>query len=292
MSQFGRVCVAVVFFLIIGLAAISVLGQKASGTFTSVGGTIGADHAVDAAKDGAPDQPKPPPVEETPRRIIYTASATLVVEDFDRSDENLRGLIKEHANVFISHSKVNGSRGSPRSGSWTIRVPADQLEAFFDEVGKLGEVHERALDSQDITEQYHDRESRLKNKVARQEALRQMLKESTAKKEDYLAVDRELNQVTQDIEADLGQLRLWRSLSDLATVHLTVRERKDYVPPTAPAFGTTIGRTFSGSVDLLVSLGKGVVLVVVALVPWLPVMAAFVPVWLLIKRAVTVKSTT
>lgn len=288
MNNFGRIAVGCVFLGIIGLAAISTLGEKASGTFTSVGARIGDAGAENEPKGGGADQAKPPDprpeAEDIPRKIIYTAKATLVVGDFDRSDEELRRLIKDHRKAFIARSSVHGSPGSPRTGSWTIRVPADQLETFFDQVGALGEVHERSLDSQDITEQYFDRENRLKNKLARQEALRKMLTESTAKKEDYLAVDRELNQVTQDIEADQGQLRLWRSLSALATVNLTVRERKDYVPPTAPSFGTTIARTFFASVDALLSFGRLLVLVVVALAPWVPLLALLASLGLILIR--------
>jgi hypothetical protein len=40
-----------------------------------------------------------------------------------------------------------------------------------------------------------------------------------------------------------------------------------------PDFSSTIGRTFQGSLDALVLFGKGIVLMVVALAPWLVVLA-------------------
>jgi hypothetical protein len=53
----------------------------------------------------------------------------------------------------------------------------------------------------------------------------------------------------------------------------------------APDFGTSVGRTFQGSVDLLASFGRGVVLTVVALAPWLAVLAVLaVPTFLLWRR--------
>jgi hypothetical protein len=299
MSAFVKGVGIVTLFVVIGLAAISTLGKNASGTFSSVGQSIGSSGSSAVArnekkaepKEAAPKQPEAPePEDEVQRRIIYTARATLAVEDFEQSNDALRRLVREHKKAFIANSHTSGSPGVRRTGNWTIRVPAEQLESFFDEVGKLGEVHERALDSQDITEQYYDRENRLKNKLARQEALRQMLKQSTARKEDYLAVDRELNQMTQDIEADLGQLRLWRSLSDLATVHLTVRERHDYVPPQSLPFGATVARTFSGSLDALLAVGRALVLIIVALAPWLPIIALVAPPLYLILRRTSEKT--
>jgi hypothetical protein len=163
-------------------------------------------------------------------------------------------------------------------------VPADELEGFMDDVAVLGELHERSLDSDDVTDRYYDRENRMKNKLARQESLRERLKsKATDRDENWLAVDRELNQVTQDIEADKAQLQRWAKDSEMATVYLSVRERKDYVPTTAPAFGTTISRTFSGSVELLTGFGKGLVLIAVALAPWLPLIV--LPFYILIRRA-------
>src|SRR5262249_9381319 len=48
---------------------------------------------------------------------------------------------------------------------------------------------------------------------------------------------------------------------------------KDYTPPVNPTFGTQIGRTFRESIALLTSFGKGIVLIVVAVAPWLPLAA-------------------
>ena len=51
------------------------------------------------------------------------------------------------------------------------------------------------------------------------------------------------------------------------------------------AIETSVGRTFGDSVDLLADFGKGLLLFVIALAPWLPVIAVTViPGWLLLRR--------
>ena len=71
----------------------------------------------------------------------------------------------------------------------------------------------------------------------------------------------------------------------MATYDITIQERKGYVPPEAPNFDTRLGRTWGNSVDALRTFGQIVVLVIVALVPWLPVVAVVVaPLWLLGRR--------
>jgi hypothetical protein len=235
--------------------------------------------AAEAAKQDAKD------AQAVQRKIIFNAHATLIVESFDGVEKKLEDVIHDHKGAYKSKAEVNGSPGYRRSGTWTIRVPAEQLDAFMDEISKIGELQQRSLDSDDITDKYYDLENRIKNLKVREEGLRKLLERTSGKLEELLAVDRELSKVRGEIEVAEGQLKRWAKLSELATLVLKVTERKDYVPPTSPSFGTTISRTFSGSLDGLVSFLQLIVLIVVALVPWVPVIAAVVvPIWILLRR--------
>jgi hypothetical protein len=78
---------------------------------------------------------------------------------------------------------------------------------------------------------------------------------------------------------------MWDNLVALATVNVSLRERKGYVPPESPSFGKSIARTFSGSLDMLSAFGQTIVLVGVALAPWLPVIAIVaIGGWLFFRR--------
>jgi hypothetical protein len=50
--------------------------------------------------------------------------------------------------------------GSPRSGTWTVRVPTKHFSDFVQETLKLGEVRNCTTNSQDITDAYHDKAAR------------------------------------------------------------------------------------------------------------------------------------
>src|SRR5262249_27737277 len=113
------------------------------------------------------------------------------------------------------------------------------------------------------------------------------LEKSTGKLEDILAVEKELTRVRGEIERFQGRRQYLEKLSALTTVTVTIHERKNYVPDKsqAPAFGTTVARTFEGSLDVLASFGKGLVLLIVALVPWLVVLVLLgVPAVLMWRR--------
>jgi hypothetical protein len=101
---------------------------------------------------------------------------------------------------------------------------------------------------------------------------------------EHLTIERELNRVRGEIDQAEGRMRMLSSLSTLATIDVTLREVKDYVP--SQGFAAQIGGTFSGSLDALTQVGKFLLLALVALVPWLPVIAVIViPTWLIARRA-------
>ena len=285
-------------FICVPLASVLLLsgcGQQAKTPFkqvrSEVGSTDGRDRAQEPqakAPDGqsplAKEGPGGAPAAELPRKIIYTAEVHLLVEDLDESEKLLTVLLSDHKG-FIAQMEITGTKGSSRTGRWKVRIPVSQFDGFIAAVARLGELQRHSRDSKDVTEEYYDLEARIKNKQIEEERLTEHLKKSTGNLEDILDVERELSRVRGEIEQMQGRLKLLANLTELTTVTVVMHERKGYVPPPEPEFGTAVSRTLDSSVDLLVNFGKGVVLFLVALVPWLPLLAlVIVPLWLLARR--------
>ncbi len=221
--------------------------------------------------------------EQQPRKIIYTATIDLVVEQFDNVEEELASLVKEQ-HGYLARSDVRGTPGSPRSGSWTLRVPVEHFTQVVAALGKLGELRQSKTDSDDVTDRYYDLKAHIKNDLAGEEAL-QKLQAKADKVEDIRILERDLRDLRGKIEEQQTRLQRWDKDVAMSTINLQVHDRKDYVPTTTPTFGTSIGRTFQGSIDALLTFGRGIVLVAVAMAPWLAVLAVpAVPGWWLIRR--------
>src|SRR5262249_52875363 len=186
------------------------------------------------------------PDEKLPRKIVYTADVRVIVEDFETAEAELKKLLKDH-HGFVAKSEVSGSAGSPRSGTWKLRVPVDEFESFVQAAAELGVPQKNSIDSQDVTEEYYDLDSRIKNKKVEEERLRKHLDQSTGKLDEILAVERELSRVRGEIEQQEGRLRMLANLTSLTTVAVTIQEIKNYVPPQAPTFAANIANTFSTS---------------------------------------------
>jgi hypothetical protein len=234
--------------------------------------------------EGKGGEDQSPASEKMPRKIVYTAEVQVIVEDFPAADAVLKKLLKEH-HGFVAKSELSGSAGEPRIGTWKLRVPVDEFEDFVQAVAGLGVPQKNSTDSQDVTEEYYDLDTRIKNKKVEEERLRKHLDQSTGKLDEILAVERELSRVRGEIEQQEGRLRLLANLAALTSVTVTIQEIKNYVPPQTPTFAARVINTFFNSLLLLVVFGCGVVLVAVALAPWLAaLLVVAVPVWLIVRH--------
>ncbi|MGL4736778.1 MAG: DUF4349 domain-containing protein, partial [Cellulosilyticaceae bacterium] len=87
--------------------------------------------------------------------------------------------------------------------------------------------------------------------------------------DELFKIEQELANVNYEIETLKGTLGKYDSLIDYSTIQINVSEVELYQNlPKAEDFGAKITSTFKESLRSLVELGKGVVLIVVALAPY------------------------
>ncbi len=268
--------------VLLGLAAIS--STFSSGCAADMDpssqapSAAGSAPAKSPAEDRAAGKARAPAV---PRKIIYDARVELLVDSLTTAEQAVLKLIKEHGG-FLAESDQSSVTSTQRRATWRVRVPVDQFDKFLAAVTSLGELRRNHVGSQDVTEEFFDIEARVRNKQEEEKRLLRHLSESTGKLEDILAVERELSRVRGEVEQMQGRLRFLANQADLSTITIEATEWKDYKPPVAATFQTQLGRTFSNSVDNLFAFGKAILVVAVALAPWLPliVLGVFVARWL------------
>ena len=245
-------------------AAGTASGLKQLGLAAPTPGTP-AEQPTD--KTDAPGQPA-----RAARKIIYDARIELVVDSLNATEAAILRLIKEH-DGFLAESDQSSLAQNQRRATWRVRVPVAHFEAFAGAVARLGEVRQNHVGSQDVTEQYVDLEARIRNKREEEKRLLKHLADSTGKLEDILAVEREITRVRGEAEQMEGKLRYLADRSELSTITIEANEWKDYKPPVAASFPTQMGRTFFLSIETLLEFGKAIALVLIALAPWIPLIA-------------------
>ena len=228
--------------------------------------TEAADEAGDGDSSGAGGEL--PALAE--REIVYNSTVKLVLKktSLEKFETDIEALIKKHK-AYKSNGTFKRNQGENRSGMWEIRVPADQYADFLTAVKKLGVPEEVQENTKDVTAQYVDLEARIANQKRLEERILDVLDEVKGKIGDVLQVEQQLARVRETIERLEGQMRVLKDKVTMATITVYVREDKDYVPPQALSFGDSIGDIWGKSIDALVAFAKSVVLVVVAIFPWL-----------------------
>ncbi len=215
-----------------------------------------------------------------PRKIIYTGDLRLVCENLDIATDKLESRIKEFG-AYISSANKTGSRGSTRESTWTIRIPAEKFDSFLKFAVTIGELQSNNRQAQDVSEEFYDVAARLKNKKIEEQRLVELLKNATGKLSEVLTVEKELSRVREEIERIEGRLRFLTNQTDLSTITVTIQEVKNFQPEGPPNLKAQVARSFEGSIEVMKNLGIGILLFLVAIVPWITPIGLVA--WIIIK---------
>ena len=223
------------------------------------------------------------------RKIIYRADVRIAVSDFAAAEDALPSLAKQH-DGYLTNVSVNRSSGARRSGTWQVRVPVAQFQAFLDAVSALGVPESLEQTAQDVSEEFVDVEARIANQKRLEERILKLLEDPEGKLTDVIQVERELARVRGEVERMQGRLRYLTNRTEYTTIVVSVREEKDYVPPEAPEPPTFVERITGGFSDSLAALqetGEALVVASAIAFPWVVSVGAIIglPTWLLRRRA-------
>ena len=136
----------------------------------------------------------------------------------------------------------------------TIRVLPEKLDGLVEKLSTLARnIDRKAIETEDVTRQYIDIETRLKSKRAVVERYQQLLQQAKDV-EDVLAVEENLRKVTEEIESTEAQLRYLSNQIGQSTLHLSFYEPVDRVSSTGPSFLKRIGNALKGGWQVLLNV--------------------------------------
>jgi len=160
------------------------------------------------------------------RLVIKNATLSLVVKDPVASADRINALALSlggfvvSSNVYQTSTDAQGNR--IMQAGVAIRVPVDKLEAALAQLKGLAvKVESQQLAGEDVTAQYTDLESQLKNlEVA--EAQLQRIMEEAKRTEDVLNVFSQLTSIRGQIEQVKGQMKYFRESAAMSLINVTL----------------------------------------------------------------------
>ena len=246
---------------------------------------LAASFATVASAPGAGAPADERPSKPAERKLVRSAEIQLEVESHAEARARIDAAL-QRAGGYIADARVEHADGSVVFAQLSLRVPASALDAFLAELTALGTVQSEQLHSNDITDVYFDTAARLTNARKLEERLLQFAGDRTSDVKGLLEVERELSRVREEIETLQARVTGYDRSVAFSAVSLTLTSR-DRVSMAGPmGLSDRLRHAFVDSCHALGAAGRGVLVVLAFLAPWLPLIGvAFFVVLRLTRRS-------
>lgn len=224
------------------------------------------------------------------RKIIKNGNMDLETESFTETIEGIISYTQELGGYVESQGISGGDFYNPnthnRYADLTLRIPANQFDAFINNGSQFGNVRYVSTSTEDITSNYLDTEIRLKTLNTRYDRLLELMNES-GNLEDLITLEKELAQVTYEIEQLTGTLNQYDSLVNMSTLEVNIQEvRRITEVPVNDTFIDQIINTFKDSVYFLLRLIQNLILVLIACIPYTVFLVPCIVIIFAIKKVI------
>ena len=223
------------------------------------------------------------------RKWIVTVNLTAETDDLDalRSalDEKIAALNGYVEDQSVYNGSIYDSGRRYRSANLTVRIPADSIDAFLQDVGGLANIVRQNKSIEDVTLSYVATESRLKALETEEARLLELLSQAE-NMTDLLEIEARLSEVRSELENYASQKRLYDNQIDYATIYIAIEEVQESPPTEEPSLWERIRDGFK---DNLEGVGEGLLDVLVwfiVSIPTLVVLAVVVLILALIVRRI------
>jgi hypothetical protein len=185
------------------------------------------------------------------RMIVRNGDISLVVDDVLETRDKITQMA-ERLGGWVVNSNIYGEEEETR-GWISIRVPSDKFDQALAELRGLAvRVTSESTSTEDITEQYVDLESRLRNAEATESQYLALLNQAT-EVDDILSIYQSLSQIRYEIEQIKGRMQYLERTSAMSLISVNLE----------PALGPLVSPGWSASEALnsavrgLTTFGQG-----------------------------------
>lgn len=170
------------------------------------------------------------------RIVIKNANLSIVIVDPGESMETISLMADEMGGFVVSanlyQERLESGVEVPRA-SITIRVPAERLNDALDRIRSQSDrdpLTER-IDSDDVTDQYTDLQSRLRNLQNTEAQLTEIMADAI-RTEDVLSVYNRLVEIREQIEVIQGQIQYFEQSAALSAISVELIANEAVIPLT------------------------------------------------------------
>ncbi len=209
------------------------------------------------------------------RKVIRSANVSLEVENFDEAYGQISNFILGIGYIqstSIDTDKVYISKEETklvRNGMMVIRIDKDRFDKVLNSLKGIGTVLSWNLNSEDVTKNFIDTESRLRLLKIEESKIEEYMKKLTDLDQIY-KTESKLTELRYQIEALTGNLRQMSDLVDLSTITINISEKYPDAlnkPEEPKTYGQRLLQNLSDSFKGVINFVGELIIILVAALP-------------------------
>lgn len=214
------------------------------------------------------DEQQKSPTDESAveQKLIKRFSVELESLKYDESKSSLENLVKDYGGYFSS-STESTYKNSGRYGRYSIRIPSSSVDGFIAALDSVGNVLQKSLSTDDVTESYYSTKSKLEAFILQEERILDMM----SKAED-LDTMMKLEDKLASIRASISELdykmQYYDKAVDYSFVELSLDEVIEYTEEEDDSFWSDLKYALSETFVVFAKFIKGLVVALVWVLPF------------------------
>ena len=167
------------------------------------------------------------------QKLIRTMRIQAQTQELDPLLAQMESQIKQLGGYVENKSVYNGvstANKTTRNADLVIRIPADRLDEFAQQIRGQSNVISMSESVDDVTLSYVAVESRITALETEQQRLLELM-EKAETMSDLLQIEARLTEVCTELEKVVSQLRVYDNMIAYATLNLFITEVKEYTEP-------------------------------------------------------------
>jgi len=170
------------------------------------------------------------------KKIVKTGSVSIEASNVGSSKQHLDVLVSKFEGYYEQESLSKGNTIS--SYNLTIRIPAQKYDAFMAEIDKgRDRITSKTVQSQDLTAQYYDLDSRVNSKRAYLQRYTELLAKAKSVKE-VLEIEEQIRMIQEEIDATQASLKALSNQVDYSTLTVYLYQEQSNISIGTDNFGS------------------------------------------------------
>ena len=184
--------------------------------------TVAAPMVMKTNEGAAPPESTAPRESAMPRMIVRTADVRVIVADTAKAVDVVTKNV-EALGGYVSGSNI-WRDGELLRAKLTLRVPSDKLTPALASIRGLAKrVESETVTSEDVSQEYVDLDSQLRNLQATETELRELLttiRQNTRKASEVLEIHQQITTIRGQIEHTQGRMRYLSQVTAMSSIAL------------------------------------------------------------------------